>query len=1019
MKKKNVIVVIGIYLLILLSLRISWFHFNSTYEYPHAKEGVLNLQGIDLNDDTVLSLDGEWLFYQNQIIDPKKIEIPLISQNNTLINVPENWEGKLANEEQSPFGYGTYRLKIVLDENQEEAYSFYFKEIRSSSTIFINGRKVAEQGRVAERADRSIQDFRPISVTIDGKTKEIDLIIHVSNFDSSRSGGIVKSIKFGKVSSVNKAQLIGYLFQIIIATILLLHCFYSLIIFFLSTRKIEMLYLSSAFFFAAASILLDDDKLILYLLPSIGFSLWFKLVYITYASGVFFVLQFFKGVLHQYVEGRKWLSYTYKILSISYVLLIASFILEINEITTVLFPIFMRLIPILISINIYKIMISSKASIIYFLLATISIASSIIWGSIKTNKLTSFSYYPFEIMFAVFFFAIYWFNEFIYTTKESEKLSLKLQKEIKRKDDFLANTSHELRNPLHGILNISQTILESEKDKLSNEGKNDLQLLLTIGRRMSMTLNDLLDISKLKDNGIVLKTTEVQLISVVNGVFDMLQFMKEGKNIVFVNEISNTFPKVIADENRLFQIIFNILHNAVKFTNEGEIVVTAEVKKKWAVIHIIDNGIGIDDETQDTIFKPYEQVDSGITSISGGIGLGLSICDQLVKLHGGVLSVKSRKGMGSTFTFTLPVGTSEVKESNLQTDAAVVPMIDIAERALRRNLNVERLRVLVVDDNPLNLAIVERILKAEKYEVFTCTSGKDALFLLDKGNWDLVISDVMMPNMSGYELTQKIRERFTLSELPILLLTARSQLEDLQTGFSSGANDYVRKPIEKMELTMRVEALTNIRESINERVRMEAAWLQAQIQPHFLFNTLNTIAALSEIDPPRMTELLDNFGTYLASSFTTQNLNQVIPLKDEIKLVQSYLYIEQQRFGERLVIDWDFDAIPMIEIPPLSIQTIVENAIRHGVLKRPEGGIITIRIVNHVESIEISVVDNGVGIAQEKLKDLLTTNVDSERGIGLLNTHKRLIRLYGKGLIITSSLNKGVSVRFNIPKGHL
>lgn len=420
----------------------------------------------------------------------------------------------------------------------------------------------------------------------------------------------------------------------------------------------------------------------------------------------------------------------------------------------------------------------------------------------------------------------------------------------------------------------------------------------------------------------------------------------------------------------------------------------------------------MDEETKKSVFQPYEQADSSMIAIAGGIGLGLSICKELVQLHGGTLSLESVEGKGSTFTFTLPAVTNSAHE-------AVATVIEETEKVhikTTTTLKEGLPRLLVVDDDPLNLAIIERVLFAENYEVITCTSGKDALALLDKESWDLVISDVMMPNMSGYELTQKIRERFTISELPILLLTARSQSEDKQAGFHFGANDYVTKPVEKMELTMRVRSLINLKSSIQERISMEAAWLQAQIQPHFLFNTLNTIAALSEIDPPKMIMLLDKFGDYLHASFATQNLEPLVPLKSEIELVRSYVYIEQKRFGERLHVAWEIDQLSGIQVPPLSIQTITENAINHGVLDKPEGGTVCIQVKELEGFVEIKIVDDGGGIPKERLAKLLTNKGEGRRGIGLLNTDKRLKQLYGQGLEITSSQGIGTTVRFVVPK---
>ncbi|WP_342539113.1 ATP-binding protein [Sporosarcina sp. FSL K6-1540] len=1012
MNKKKMIIIIGLFLLLLTSFRLLWLNHYMTSDYPYAEGGILDLRGVELPDDKAITLNGEWAFFGNQLIAPESLTKQFSGAKQQWIRVPGDWVETVSDDRNIPYGYGTYRLQILLD-GQSKLYTMSFKEIKSSATVFINGERVAEMGRVAETVESAIQDYRPFEVSIDGNLKEIDLIIQVSNYNVGHSGGIVKSIKFGNSASMKKDQMMSSLMQFMSATILFLHGIYVLVIFLVFVRKRELVFLSIVFFCATVSVLADDDKVLLYLFPSISSGMWAKILYLSYASSAFFLLQFCRPIMTRHSNSKARVFNLYRVLNLVYLLFIVSVLIDFKIVINPFFSVIMLLIPMIIPLVILKKVAVSEAGIIYLLLATISIASSAIWGDIKNKLSVSLPYYPIDIILGVIFFAVFWFKRFFLATEETKNLAGRLQKEIERKDEFLANTSHELRNPLHGIINMSQAIYDNEKDDLTEESKQNLRILMTVGRRMSMILNDLLDITKLKENGIRLQVKETDLASVVSSVFDTLGFMKEGKSIVFVQTIPETFPKIEADENRLFQILFNLVHNAVKYMNEGEVVVSAESQKEMAIIHVQDNGIGMDEETMKSIFLPYEQADSDMTAIAGGIGLGLSICEQLVKLHGGLLSVKSSVGKGSTFTFTLPISANQTSDPLVR-----LTVVDVTNGNKRTEqiMTIGFPRILVVDDDPLNLAIVERILVAEQLEIITCTSGKEALVLLDKGKWDLVISDVMMPSMSGYQLAQKIRERFTISELPILLLTARSQLEDIQTGFQCGASDYVTKPVEKIELVSRVKALIDLKTSIGERVRMEAAWLQAQIQPHFLFNTLNTIAALSEVNPPKMVELLDKFGDYLHASFASHNLNPVIQLENELELVRSYLFIEQERFGERLNVEWEVEKIPAIGIPPLSIQTIVENAIQHGVLKRPEGGTVRIQVIEQPELVEITILDDGVGIPEGKLKNLLTHQIEGHRGIGLLNTDKRLKQQYGSGIDITSVPDVGTTVRFIVPK---
>jgi two-component system sensor histidine kinase ChiS len=319
------------------------------------------------------------------------------------------------------------------------------------------------------------------------------------------------------------------------------------------------------------------------------------------------------------------------------------------------------------------------------------------------------------------------------------------------------------------------------------------------------------------------------------------------------------------------------------------------------------------------------------------------------------------------------------------------------------------------NDDPLNLKILHGMLSVEQYDIETATSVREAIARLDEP-WGLIITDIMLPHLSGYELSRIVRERFSLSELPILLLTARSRPEDIYEGFLSGANDYVAKPMDAMELKSRVRALTDLKKSIGEQLRVEAAWLHAQIKPDFLFNTLHTISALGDLDMDRMKALLDVFGTYMRLSFDVQNLQKVVTLEHELRLVRSYLYIEEARFGDRLLIIWEIAEPIHFMLPPLSIQTLVENALSHGILRRADGCTVHIRITDDIEYVEISIMDNGVGMDDNKQKGLLESHSDKKRGIGLFNTDQRLKQMYGMGLQLQSTMDQGTTVSFKIPK---
>jgi len=538
-------------------------------------------------------------------------------------------------------------------------------------------------------------------------------------------------------------------------------------------------------------------------------------------------------------------------------------------------------------------------------------------------------------------------------------------------------------------------------------------------------LDDLIDVTRLKEKTVQLKLTPVNVESIVSGVIDMVRILVENKPIQLKVDISKSFPAVYADENRIIQVLFNLVHNAVKYTNDGTITIRARLEGEMARIDVEDSGIGIDEKTLQTIFHPYERGNSHIAQAKGGFGIGLSISNQLVELHGGTILVASTVGEGSVFSFTLPLATAskDLQEESLlpiveESKEVAVTTTEAVKNSKEKMNGEAKPKLLIVDDDRMNLNVFIHLFETEDYDITIVTSAEDALKQLENIRYDLVIADVMMPKMSGYELTQRIRERFTISELPILLLTARTRLEDIMTGFQYGANDYVSKPVNSVELKMRVRALINLKLSVEKQLRMEGAWLQSQIQPHFLYNTLNSIAALGMVDVSKMQSLLEEFSNYLRLSFDFKNVDQVISLKREIDLVRSYVYIEKERFEDRVQIDWEIDPNINFKLPPLTIQPLVENAINHGLLSQLEGGTVCIRITENDDLYEITVSDDGKGMTSQEIEQIFSVDHHPEerKGIGLLNIDRRLKQLYGRGLSIESTPNEGTVVSFQIYK---
>ncbi|MFU0790522.1 hybrid sensor histidine kinase/response regulator [Virgibacillus proomii] len=1020
MKKRTIFLLLGLFLIVLSSSRLLWMKSFQNQELPPIKDGQLDLRGWNAKDDKVLLLDGEWEFYPSTLlIQERQQDIG----NPGLIQVPGEWNEAL----RSPYGFATYRLRILVNPDEDLNYSMRVSSIRSASEVYVNGRLLEKSGQVAKNKNSYSPKNLPYSTTFTAdENGVIDIWIQAANFVDIRSSGIIRSIKFGSETAIIKDMKNSYTLQISTAIIFLVHSIYAAMLFFLGNKEKKLLYFSLLTFSAMLTNLLSNDEKLFHQLLYIGHVWDFRLANAALLIGFYAML---KCTDHHFLPYWRRIYPIYSVILLS----TAGITLFLNPTQIIkIFPIYFLLVATATIITANAILhkfIKDPKSNLLLLFSLTALLHHFTWAIFWRENGVTVIHYPFDLYIAMGSFAAVWFKDYFKMHSDTKELAATLQRMNDHKDQFLANTSHEFKNPLHGILNMSQAVLKREQKLLQKRSVKELETILSVGRRMNLILNDLLDVMSLQQGNPRLHRKCIAVEPIITGVIDILQFTVEGKPVKIINQIPEDFPPVFADENRVIQIVFNLLHNAVKYTSEGQIYIRAFIKDDKAFIAIKDTGIGMDRDLLKRLFQPYEQANPNETMIEGGFGLGLSISKQLVELHGGTLEVNSNLGKGSEFIFSLKLADENklTSKSSEQLTLRTKPLPDDSQldteefeiypdnnHTTTQNRTTNRLNILIVDDDPVNLEVLKAILRPEEYDITAVTSGKEALAVLHQQEWDLVISDIMMPQMSGYELTQIIRKRFSLTELPILLLTARSQPHDIRSGFLAGANDYVTKPVEAMEIRSRIEALTTIKRVVQEQLQLEAAWLQAQIQPHFLFNTLNALASLSIMDLEKMRDLLSEFSHFLRNKFKFKNMNELIPIEEELSMVRSYLYIEQVRFGNRLQVVWEKDKCDDLKIPFLSIQPLVENAIRHGIMKRIEGGTIIIRISVFQSYTEISVEDDGVGIDQVTLQQIFARKTDHKSGVGLINTDLRLKRFFGTGLQIASTPGHGTKVSFVI-----
>ena len=399
-------------------------------------------------------------------------------------------------------------------------------------------------------------------------------------------------------------------------------------------------------------------------------------------------------------------------------------------------------------------------------------------------------------------------------------INLRLTQVDKLKDEFLANTSHELRTPLNGIIGLAESLMDGATGPLPEQTNKNLAMVVASGKRLSNLVNDILDFSKLRNHNLTLHTKPVDLYSMAEIVLTLSRPLlgnkqSDGKkaatkNLELINAVPVDLPAVQADENRLQQILYNLVGNAIKFSDSGEVTVKAVATDNSLTISVTDTGIGIVKNQFATIFNSFEQLDGQIERTCKGTGLGLAVTKQLVELHGGTISVESKPGQGSTFSFVLPMANeAALTDSNqnqviarlhlLEEDNETIPAVEYH--------HAKQFRLLLVDDEPVNRQVLHNHLSMQNYQLAEAADGEEALKMVaEQGPFDLILLDIMMPRLSGYEVCSQLRETWSASELPVIFLTAKNQISDLVQSFAVGANDYLCKPVSKHELLIRVES---------------------------------------------------------------------------------------------------------------------------------------------------------------------------------------------------------------------
>ncbi len=764
---------------------------------PVAQKAVIDLRKTDLHKETV-ALNGEWALYWNKLIGPGDSSAPL-----AYVPFPKLWKNTTINGLLLPSkGYASYTLTVLLPKNNSHL-ALEIPDTYASYRLFVNGVEFAAAGNPDSIEKKAIPKWLPRTVEITRPTDTLQLVLHVANFWHSK-GGPYKEILIGDKDALFKKRDLDISLDLLLTGCLFMGGLFFLGLFFFGRHDKAILYF--ALFAMVYSYRIIGSRMYVFhiMFPDIPWSVTVHLEYISlFISIVFFGL--YTRNLYP-LDSNKYLIG----IQVSFCLaMFAVVVVAPPEIFTQLINPFLVVMFVILGYAFYiyiRAMRNHRIGAEYALLSTgvVLVVFVVInlqyFGIVKAQKGILFAGY------ILFFFlqSLILSFRFAYALKLAKQ---EAEQGLKAKNEFLSTMSHEIRTPLNSILGMTHLIL---RDNPRTEQKEQLSVLLFSANNLLAIVNDILDYNKIEAGKVNIESVEMDIAGIVKNILSGLRTSAEEKNIELRLQIDPALrSRIMGDPTRFGQVITNLLSNAIKFTRKGYVLLDIYVSEQTAdnitlTVKVEDTGIGIPSDKQKIIFDRFTQADTSTSRNFGGTGLGLAICRRLLELQGSALHVTSEEDKGSVFYFTQTFPKATMSAETRQSEISQMPT--------EESRPLTGISILLVEDNEVNILVARSFLERWGAQIDVAMNGQEALNRVDVSKHKLVLMDLHMPVMDGYDATRLIRAKGIT--LPIVALTASLPREVEDRVLRMGIDDIIVKPFVPEELFKIVLHFTGVYSSL-------------------------------------------------------------------------------------------------------------------------------------------------------------------------------------------------------------